>query len=101
MDTSSNALSLSDPGGLLVADAISVGRDLCWDFFKQGFGDAFIPGLLMGAGAALVLGAIAAASAPVAAVLHAACFLNQAFSDECALIRFLSPKLGETLDWWY
>lgn len=55
-------------GGLLVAEAISVGGDFCSDCFWRGFDEAFIPGLIMGAGVALVLGAVAAFSAPAALV---------------------------------
>ena len=56
-------------GALIAAEAISVGRDFCWPCFKSGFGDAFGPGLLMGAGFAAGLAVIGAICAPVAAVI--------------------------------
>jgi RHS repeat-associated protein len=70
--------------GLLAVEAVSVGKGFCLDCFIDGFGDAFVPGLLMGAGAALLLGAIAVVSAPVAAVIGVAagCYFAYQMLDQ-------------------
>lgn len=59
--------------GLLLAGAISVGRDFCVGCFLEGAAEAFFPGLAMGALGALVLGGVAFFfGAPVAAVVGVA-----------------------------
>lgn len=59
-------------GGLLIAEAISVGRDFCFSCFLEGAGEAFLPGVALGAIFAVGLAVVAAvASAPVALVVGA------------------------------
>jgi len=57
-------------GGLLIAEAISVGSDFCLSCFLEGAGEAFLPGVALGAAFAVGLAVVAAVvSAPAALVV--------------------------------
>ncbi|MGC4095105.1 MAG: hypothetical protein QM756_45735 [Polyangiaceae bacterium] len=56
-----------------------MGRDFCWACFKQGVGEAFFPGLLMGAGVAAALAVVGAIYAPAAVVIGVGVGLHFAY----------------------
>lgn len=72
-------------GGLLVAEAISVGKDFCFSCFLEGAGEAFLPGVVLGAAFAAGLALVAAVvSAPVALVVGVAvgCYFAYEMLDQ-------------------